>query len=505
MTTSAIMKFHLLIVVPARFLFLPMRNGLLLFSLISMFFGVLHAENPKRNVLWLYLEDVSGWFSCYGDKVIQTPNIDALAAEGTRFDRFYVPSGICSTTRSAIATGMMQTTIGAHNHRSSRKSFRGKTFSPPDLNFLAEDVIPLPIRFRGAGWWTFNEGGKDDYNFVHDLADWYDDVFYRRAWAPDRFLSGASLAEKAEGQPFFGQLQLGGGKLNLMPWSKHLVTKTTDRATVSVPPYYPDIPEVREQIANHYDCLLVTDSQVGQIVKKLKDDGVYDNTVIFLFSDHGYVMHRHKQFIYEGGIRMPLIVTGPGIPAGKVRDDLVSGIDVTATSLGAAGLPVPIEMEGRDVFSDDYQPRDFVIAARDRADYTIDKIRAVVTPRFKYLRNYLVDRPYMQPNYRDSRDFSVVIQEYRKAGKMNEDQLAFYGDDRPEEELYDLSSDPHEIRNLADDPRFTKVLKQHRQLLENWIAKTGDRGQEPESDTGLKAVLHRWGEKCVNPEYDRVR
>ncbi len=479
-----------------------------LFFFLSFVFvssGNVRAEQANPNVLWIYLEDVSGWFSCYGDKIIETPNIDALAAEGTRFDRFYVPSGICSTTRSAIATGMMQTTIGAHNHRSSRTTFRGKPLEDPDEIFLPEDIIPLPVQFRKAGWWTFNEGGKDDYNFIHDLSEWYDDEFYQRAWAPDRFLSGASLAEKPDDRPFFGQLQLGGGKLSLMPWSKHLVTRTVNRDTVPVPPYYPDIPEVREQIANHYDCLLVTDQQVGQIVQKLKDEGLYENTVIFLFSDHGYVMHRHKQFIYEGGIRMPLIVAGPGIPKGEVRDDLVSGIDITASSLVAAGLSVPSYMEGRDVFAENYEEREFVVAARDRADFTIDKIRSIVTPRFQYLRNYLTDRPYMQPNYRDPREYSVAIQDYRDAGKMNEIQLAFFGDERPEEELYDLSNDPHQIRNLAADPKFAEVLKTHRQLLERWIVETGDKGQQPESDEGLRSILQQWGEKCVNPEYDRVR
>ncbi len=465
------------------------------------------AEASKHNILWIYLEDVNGWFSCYGDKVIQTPNIDALAAEGTRFDRFYVPSGICSTTRSAIVTGMMQTTIGAHHHRSSiGKFWAGEEIGDDyDKNYLPESVIPIPIRMRDAGWWTFNEGGKDDYNFMFDLTEWYDDLYFDRAWAPDRFLSGESLAQKSKDQPFFGQLQLGGGKLRMIRWSKHLVTETVSRDTVPVPPYYPDIPVVRDEIANHYDCLLTVDRQVGEIVRHLKEQNLYENTVIFLMSDHGFGMHRHKQFLYEGGIRMPLIVRGPNIPAGNVRQDLVSGIDVTASTLAAAGLDVPEAMEGRDVFAEDYEMREYVIAARDRADYTIDKIRAVVTPRFKYLRNYLTDRPYMQPQYRDPHEKTILVKEYRDAGKMSPEQLAFYGSDRPAEELYDLDNDPHEIRNLAEEPRYHEILTQHRRILAKWITETGDKGQDPESEKGLRAVLKRWGDKCVNPEYDRVR
>jgi len=121
----------------------------------------------KTNVLWLYFEDVSGWFSCYGDKVIETPHIDALAKSGIRFDRFYTPAGVCSATRSAVITGMMQTTIGAHHHRSCRPTFRGRSMGDAyDKNVLPSDVRPLPMIFRDAGYYTFNEGGgKDDFNF----------------------------------------------------------------------------------------------------------------------------------------------------------------------------------------------------------------------------------------------------------------------------------------------------------------------------------------------------
>ena len=162
-------------------------------------------------------------------------------------------------------------------------------------------------------------------------------------------------------------------------------------------------------------------------------------------------------------------------------------------------------MEGRDFLAAGYTPRDYVVAARDRCDYTIEKIRAVVTPRFKYLRNYLTDRPYMQPSYKDPWTVSKRFRELMAAGKMNETQLVFFSEDRDAEELYDLANDPHEIHNLAGDPKFADDLKHHQQLLADWIAETGDQGQQPESDIGLRCTLKRWGDKCVNPEYDRVR
>lgn len=477
---------------------------LLAFFLVGLCFQSVRAQGEASserapNVLWIYLEDVSGWFSCYGDRVIQTPNIDALAAEGVRFDRFYTPAGVCSATRSAIITGMMQTSIGAHHHRSCRPTFRQIDMGDDyDRNILPGNVVPLPIRFKQAGFYTFNEGGgKDDFNFDWDPADFYD--HRNKRWNFKGAKDGSEWTGKAEGQRFFGQIQLAGGKLGKN------VPKVTDRETVPVPPYYPDIPLVREEIAHHYDCLLETDRAVGHIVAALKRDGLYENTVIFMFSDHGYLLHRHKQFLYEGGIQMPCIVAGPGIEKGAVRDDLISGIDISAATLAVAGLKVPENMEGKDFLAKSYTPREFVIAARDRCDNTYEKIRAVVTPRFKYLRNYLTDRPFMQPSYKDPWPVSKEFRRMMAAGEMNEAQLVFFGDQKPAEELYDLQNDPHEIHNLAAEPRFADDLAKHRKILADWIAETGDNGQVVESDAGLLATLKRWGDKCVNPEYDRVR
>lgn len=451
------------------------------------------------NVLWIFLEDVSGWFSCYGETLIETPNIDALAKDGTLFTRFYTPAGVCSATRSATTLGAMQTTFGVHQHRSSRNIAVGSKHDGVGMIHLPEGVKPLPQVFRNHGWYTFNEGGKDDYNFVFDLKDLYDHVPKKRGWGPAALVAGECWAGAKRDQQFYGQVQLGGGKLGKAAPEK------IDRASVPVPPYYPDIPEVREEIAHHFDCLLKTDEQVGEVVAALKRDGLYDNTVIFLFSDHGYKLHRHKQFLYEGGIHMPLIVVGPGVPKGEVRDDLISGIDIAPASLAAAGLEIPAHMEGRDFLAKDYQPREFIVAARDRCDYTIEHIRAVVTKRFKYLRNYLTDRPFMQPSYKDPWPVSIRFREMMAAGEMNETQQIFFSDHKPAEELYDLENDPHEIHNLAEDPEFADALKHHRQLLAGWIEETGDQGQQPEPDEGLIQVLYDWGDKCVNPEYEPLK
>lgn len=451
----------------------------------------LPSDTSRPNVLWIYVEDTNDWMSCYGDGVIETPNIDALAATGTRFTRAYMPAGVCSPTRSAIITGMHQTSIGAHQHYSSFETWRGIEMTVWDPNYLGVRTIPEILRL--ARYHTFNEG-KLHYNFVYDIDQLYDHHSGKMGFvdAPE----GRYWNSRTDGRPFFGQIQLAGGKAR--------AKKVVDRAAVPVPPYYPDHPDIREAIANHYDTILNLDAEVGRIVAALKDAGLYENTVIVFFSDHGMSLMRHKQFLYEGGIRVPCIIAGPGIPAGAVRDDLIGGIDLSATTLALAGVNLPPHMQGRDVFAPDYA-RDHWVAARDRCDYTIDRIRAVVTQRYKYLRNFMTDRPYLQPQYRDGRPELETYRRLFAEGQLNEVEAAFASPHRPAEELYDLAADPHETVNLVHDPRHAQALGELRTLLDRWIVETNDLGRFPESDEALQAALERWGDKAVNPEYDRIR
>ena len=307
-----------------------------------------------------------------------------------------------------------------------------------------------------------------------------------------------------DGKSFFGQIQLTGGK----QFGNPNLQRHTDPSDITVPPYYPDHPIIRDEIALHYDCVSHTDTEVGQILTRLKEDSLLENTIIFLFSDHGMRLPRHKQFIYEGGHKVPLIISGldhmDQLQPGIVRQDLVSGIDISATSLALADLEVPDEMEGQHLFSSNFTPRQYVIAAKDRCDYTIDRIRAVRTQKYGYLRNFMTDRPYMQPQYRDGSNFMTLLHDMYDDGKLNDVQAAFWCLDRPDEELYDLENDPHETINLANNPNYTSILAEHREILNNWIDKTDDKGQYPESEIGLRCVLNRWTHQCVNPEYAKL-
>jgi arylsulfatase A-like enzyme len=465
------------------------------FSCIA-WFSEIAAADERPNMVWIFVEDMNGWYGCYGDDTVPTPNIDQLARRGVRFDRCYMPAGVCSATRSAIALGAMQTSLGVHNHRSSRRRV------PGEVIHLPEGVKTVYQTFREHGYYVADTGGKNDFNFIWDKNDLYDQT--GKGWG----FRGPLWRGRKEGQPFFAQIQLAGGKGTGRFAGSKATGKNgvdTDPAQMNIPPYYPDHPIMRREYAHHYDCVRQTDDEVGQIIAALAADDLLDNTVVFFWTDHGMRLPRHKQWLYEGGIRVPLVVAGPGIPQDKVRDDLVSGIDITVTSLALAGVAPLAHMEGRDFFAKDYAPREYVVSARDRCDYTIERVRAVTTQRYKYLRNFLDDRPFMQPQYRDGRDYVEIGRQLHKAGKLTPAQDFMWSEDRVPEEFYDLENDPHEIHNLANDPAHAKALARHREILATWAKETDDKGQYPESAESLRGVLRNWSKQAVNPEYEKAR
>jgi arylsulfatase A-like enzyme len=456
--------------------------------------------DARPNIVWIFVEDMNDWMGCYGDDTVPTPNIDRIAAEGVRFDRAYMPAGVCSATRSAIALGAMQTSLGVHNHRSSRQRV------PEEVIRLPPGVKTVYQLLREAGYFVYSSPVKDDFNFVFDRGSLYDYVVPTFPPKKGFGLAGPEWRRRAEDQPFFAQIQLRGGKYaDVFRGKADDRTSPVDPASVRVPPYYPDIPAIRKELALHYDCIRQTDEEVGEVLTALAADGLLENTVVFFWTDHGMRLYRHKQWLYEGGIRVPLVVMGPGTPQGTVRDDLVSGIDITTTTLALAGVEPQPWMEGQDLFAADFTPREFVVGARDRCDYTIERVRSVTTERYKYLRNFLTDRPFMQPQYRDGHDYIEAPRALHKQGKLTPVQEFWWSEDRVPEELYDLQNDPDEIHNLAGDPAHAETLNRRRKILADWIAATGDQGQHPESIDSLRGVLKEWGAEAVNPEFDAAR
>jgi arylsulfatase A-like enzyme len=463
--------------------------------------GKIRQERP--NILWIAVEDINPFLGCYGYNNA-TPNLDQLAEGGVRFTNTFMPAPVCSPCRSSLITGIMQTTLGTHNHHSSRTE--ETAFHLPD------HIKTLPELFQKAGYFTFNQG-KDDYNFWYEREDLYAGEYTTHSLYGKSGKHEIGWNDRKPEQPFFGQIQLYGGKQIYGDTFKQKVKNPIDRDAFDLPPYYPDIPEIREDWANHLDSIRITDDEVGDIVNRLHEDGLLENTVIIFFSDHGMRLWRHKQFCYNSSLHVPFIMSWAGHPerlggAGTVRKDLVSGLDTAATSLALAGIPIPKYMESRELFARDFQPREFVISARDRCDYTIDRIRSVRTKRFRYIRNFFPDRPYMQPNYRDVWDITKLMRKLHAEGKLNAIQDRFWSDERPSEELYDLENDPHEIRNLAFDLEYHAILKKHRKILTQWICATDDKGQYPEDSSNLKYMLDTWkkrGVEPVNPEYDHLK
>ena len=436
----------------------------------------------KPNILWIVQEDTSPWIGCYGYEANKgkTPVVDQLAAEGTLFKRAYVPAPVCSACRSSFIVGAYQFRFGAHEHRSRR----GPAGVP-----LPKGMKTLPELMQEAGYTTFNIG-KTDYNFT----------------------SEATLYPKLKGKwhslpkdkPFFGQIQLKGGKTNTKKWPKN---RMTDRASAVVPADYPNNELYREVIAQHCDAIRSDDDKIGGILAALKESGLEDSTIVVYFSDHGANnLVRHKQMPTEAGLHVPLIIKGPEkwVPsAKKVRDDLVSILDVSATTLTWAGIPYPKWIEGQNLFAPDFEAREFVGSGRDRCDHTIDRVRTIRTDRYRYTKNYKLDRVFLQPQYRDGRDFLDALREAYAAGTLSPKLVEIYFGERPAEELYDIVKDPAQVNNLAKLAEYQDTLISHRKILNDWVAK-GDlgAGEEP------KIELEQNGNgrfKGVNAEYEKVR
>ena len=445
------------------------------------------ASSPEPwNIVWIIADDLSPDLSCYGSTEVSTPNIDRLAAEGARFTNAYVTCPVCSPSRSALITGMYQTSIGAHNHRSGRGKLKIS---------LPGDVEPVPAILRRAGYYVSNgrlgdDGelarGKTDYNFEY----------------PQDLYDGADWAGRADGQPFFAQVQLRGGKRRnqrtLEPL-KGVRTNGVSAKDVTLPPYYPDDKVFRQDWAQYLESVEHVDWEVGQVLDRLEREEVADNTVVFFLTDHGVSHVRGKQFLTEEGIRVPLVIKAPGrVEPGMVREDLVAHIDVAASSLAFAGVDIPGWMEGLPLFGQGAAPREYVVSARDRCDETVDQLRSVRTERFKYIRNGVPERPHLQPNrYKDAKAIIRSLRALRKDGELTPEVEQMFFAPRPKEELYDLEADPWETRNLAGDSEHAATLEKMRAILDSWIEETGDRGKDLESAAEYDADMevYRRGQK----------
>lgn len=438
-------------------------------------------EEQRPNILFIIAEDMSLDLECYGCKGVQTPNLNRLASEGVMYTNARCCSSISSPTRSAMMTGMHQTTIDAHNHRSNRNT--------P----LPAGVLPVTKYLRDAGY-TCILGNKNCYenrniknndvqssrkidcNFRWDMVGEYD--------GKQNFGLFDKLHDvEPKDVPFFCQISLyithRGDHWNRV---RNASVDPVDPQEVVVPPYMPDHPVVRHDIATLLDQVEYMDGEVGMILEEFDSKGLLDNTVVFFIADNGRCDIRAKSYLYEPGTRVPLIVWGKGVKS-DVVSDLVSELDLPASFLHLAGVEQPKHYQGRvlnALLPEDKQqkPYEYLYTAADNFDDIIECFRAVHSDRYTYIRNHLPEYPYdRQQMYMDLHRPSLHIMRKLKAkGELDENQLLFMADTKPMEELYDYTVDPHCLNNLVSDPKYAAELERMRGYMADWQTKHGDNG-----------------------------
>ncbi len=431
----------------------------------------------RPNILWLSAEDISPHLGCYGDLQAITPNLDQLAKEGTRYTHAFTTAGVCAPCRSGIITGMYQTTLGTHHMRCNA--------------VLPKHIKPFTTYLRKAGYYCTNNS-KKDYQFREPKDTW------------DESGGKAHWRKRKSGQPFFSVFNFTGchesgisGEAKYKSVTQNLKASQRQNASeLKLPPYYPDTPIVREDWKRNYELITAMDAWAGDIIKQLKDDGLYENTIIIFWSDHGVGLPRAKRWLYDSGTRVPLIVRQPAGEVG-VSDRLVSSIDFGPTVLKLAGLEIPKHMQGRSFIEG--RPRKYVFGARDRMDERYDIIRSVRDKRYRYIRNYEPLKTYYQ--YMNTPEKGATMKEIRrtaKAGKLPPAAKLFMATSKPTEELYDLKNDPHEINNLVGNSKYADKLVELRNAHSDWVKRTGDLGLLPEAEIEIR-------EKAAGSRFDILR
>jgi len=419
-------------------------------------------SDPRRpNILWIVAEDFGPALSCMGRTDLRTPRIDALAEQGILFTRCHTTAPVCSPSRSAFLTGMVQTTIGAHDHRSHRDDFHplppGVRTAPAwfrSAGYATANLVHLPLPFRGTG--------KTDWNFA----------------APEKpFEHDDWKALRADGRPFFAMLNL---------WETHRpfdAPRVVDPAKVAIPPYLPDHPVVREDCARYLDSAVALDRKVGAMIDLLEREGLRDDTVVFFMGDNGEAHIRGKQFCYDEGLHVPLVVSLPPFLRRHARgtpsrmDRLVEAIDWLPTSLALAGIPVPPGMQGRPFIGPGAgAPRRYAFGARDRCDETVIRLRTVRDERYRWIRNLTPDKGFFEPNAYKAAHYPAwnLVQALGREGKLAGAARRLVEPRLPATALYDLEADPHALVDLADDPAHRPVRDRLDRALRDWMRRCRD-------------------------------
>lgn len=432
---------------------------LLLLGLLCLQAASSQATPPSRpNILWIVSEDNNPWLGCYGDELARTPTLDTLARRGVRYVNAHAASPVCAPSRSSMITGRYATALGTQHMRS--------------IVTLPKGLRYFPAYLRDAGYFCTNRA-KTDYNAAI-LPDTWDQNGPQAHWK-----------NRAPGQPFFAVFNFASSHESNLHERRPL---RTDPAKVHVPAYLPDVPEVRADIAQYHDCLATTDTQIRTLLAELDAAGLMDETIVFYFSDNGGVLPRSKRFLYDNGTRVPLIIAFPDkwkslapAPFGSAVDEMVNLLDLPATVLSLAGVAAPADLDSRALAGAARAPAPrFTYAFRDRMDEGYDLGRAVIGPRFRYIRNYRPEIPAGQRlDYLWRMASTREWERLYRTGALEPIQKAFFLP-RPPEMLFDVAADPDCVRDLATDPAYRVVLEEMRAANRAHLLATRDLGFMPE-------------------------
>ncbi|MCX6300948.1 MAG: sulfatase-like hydrolase/transferase [Bacteroidia bacterium] len=422
------------------------------------------------NILWIVSEDNSAYFTgCYGNSFATTPNIDRLASQGFLYTHAYCPSAVSSPARNTIITGAYAASNGNENMRSNYP--------------LSQDVHTYPEYLRKAGYYCTNNF-KTDYNTpgINPAEIW------------DESSPKAHYRNRQADKPFFAVFNLMTSHESSIQVPIPVEKLRHDPSQVTLPPYHPDTPEMRHDWAQYYDKIEDMDSQVGELLRELEENGLAENTIVIYYGDNGGVLARSKRFIYETGTQVPFIIRIPEkykylFPANKPGDKvdrLINFVDLAPTLLSIAGIPIPDYMQGK-AFLGDQKTKDpeFVYMSRQRMDERYDLVRAVRDRKYRYIRNYMPFRITMQHvDYMFNAPSAQSWENAFKEGKTNAVQSKFFLE-KPVEELYDTENDPWEINNLANDPQYKSVLLRMRKAETAWMNEIHDAGLIPETEYSI--------------------
>lgn len=438
-----------------------MKILIFLFALSAL---VTAADRP--NILWIVSEDNSShWLGCYGNAQAQTPRLDGLAKEGSVFEHAYSNAPVCAVVRSTILTGAYAPTLGTQ-HMRSRHPIPARY--KPDVEYL-----------RASGYYCTNNS-KTDYNFQgNDNSYW------------DESSKSANYMNRPEGKPFFAVFNLMATHESSLFKNRPAEPKRLKPSEIDLPPYLPDLPEIRKDFARYHDRITDMDSQVGKLLDDLKKAGLADNTIVIYSSDHGGILPRGKRYLEETGVKIPMIIRVPEkfkalspFKTGERVNELVAFIDMAPTFLSLAGIDEPKQMQGRAFLGTKRKKpaadeMEFLYA--DRFDERFGMRRGLTDGKWKYIRNFnpqLPQAPYSF--YQFGQPGWVAYEKAWKEGKLSGIFKAQWEPPIIPEQLYDLSADPWEINNLAADPAHSDKLKQLRGRLKATMKDIHDTGLVPE-------------------------